>query len=60
MHLGLIIPQGDMALRSLDETRGWEEGKVFIFDDRQEHEAWNRTKEARVILLIDFIPKNEG
>ncbi len=60
MHLGLIIPEGDLALRSLDQTRGWDAGKVFIFDDREEHEAWNRTKEDRVILLIDFVPESEG
>ncbi|SEI00173.1 Aspartyl/Asparaginyl beta-hydroxylase [Rheinheimera pacifica] len=59
MHLGLIIPEGDVALRSLDEVRRWEEGTVFIFDDRLEHEAWNRTEEDRVILLIDFVPEDE-
>lgn len=59
MHLGLIIPEGDLGLRSLDETRGWEEGGVFIFDDRLEHEAWNRTEEDRVVLLIDFVPESD-
>ena len=59
MHLGLIIPEGDLGLRSLEETRGWEEGGVFIFDDRLEHEAWNRTEEDRVVLLIDFVPESD-
>jgi len=59
MQLGLIIPEGDVALRSTDEVRGWEEGKAFIFDDRLEHEAWNRTNDDRVVLLLDFVPEDD-
>ena len=57
-HLGLQIPSGDCALRLESATRSWENGKVLIFDDRLTHEAWNRTREDRVVLLVDFVPRN--
>jgi aspartyl/asparaginyl beta-hydroxylase (cupin superfamily) len=25
-----------------------------VFDDRFEHEAWNRTREDRIVLIIDL------
>ena len=56
IHLGLEIPEGDCAIRVGNETRKWESGKVLVFDDRVEHEAWNLTEIPRAILIIDFIP----
>ena len=55
-HLGLIVPEGNCALRIESETRPWQAGRVIIFDDRYEHEAWNRTAAERVVLLVDFVP----
>lgn len=52
-HLGLIIPE-HCAIRVGDETRQWQEGKVLVFDDTVEHEAWNKSDKMRVILLLDF------
>jgi ornithine lipid ester-linked acyl 2-hydroxylase len=52
-HLGLMIPT-DCALRVGDTTRTWQEGKCLIFDDTLEHEAWNKSDQTRVILLLDF------
>ncbi|MTB50743.1 aspartyl/asparaginyl beta-hydroxylase domain-containing protein [Lewinella sp. W8] len=54
MHLGVIVPEGDLALRVGNTIRHWEEGKTFIFDDTIEHEVWNRTPHTRVALLIDL------
>jgi hypothetical protein len=51
-HLPLIVPPG-CALRVGNETRAWERGKVWAFDDTIEHEAWNTSDETRVILLFD-------
>lgn len=56
VHLGLVVPEGDCALRVQNETRSWEQGKVMVFDDRFEHSAWNRTNEERSVLLFDFVP----
>ncbi len=55
-HLGLEVPQGDCGLRVGSETRSWIAGELLVFDDRLEHEAWNRTSQRRVVLLFDFIP----
>jgi len=52
-HLGLIVPP-DCALRVGAETRNWSDGKCLVFDDTCEHEAWNRSDQPRVILLLDF------
>jgi len=38
------------------ETRGWQEGRALVLDDRLEHEAWNLAQQRRVVLLFDFIP----
>jgi aspartate beta-hydroxylase len=53
-HLGLDIPAGDCGLRAGGETRSWQTGKCLVFDDRFEHEAWNRTRESRTILVVDL------
>ena len=51
-HLPLIVP-GDCALRVGNQTRAWEPGKLLIFDDSIEHEAWNRSDAIRIILLFE-------
>lgn len=57
LHLGLLIPEpAEMcAIRVGSQTRHWEEGRVMIFDDTFEHEAWNRTDGVRVILFVDIV-----
>ena len=57
LHLGLIVPeQSDrLAIRVGNETYRWQEGKVLIFDDAYEHEAWNHTDKTRVVLFVDFV-----
>lgn len=52
-HIPLIVP-GDCALRVGNETRPWKEGEALIFDDSIEHEAWNRSRETRVVLLFEI------
>lgn len=52
LHLPLVIPEGDTAIRVDTEVRGWNRGEMLIFDDTFEHEAWNRTGRARTVLLI--------
>ena len=56
-HLGLSVPPGDCGLRVQLTTRRWQEGHWLVFDDRLEHEAWNRSAQARVVLLLDFIKR---
>lgn len=54
-HTGLLIPDGELCgIRVGKETRHWKEGKVLIFNDFIEHEAWNKSAEKRAILMLDF------
>lgn len=52
-HLPLIVPPG-CRFRVGNEVREWEEGKLLIFDDTIEHEAWNDSTEDRVMLIFDI------
>ncbi len=52
VHLGLDIPPG-CGFRVGGETREWQAGKAFAFDDSIDHEAWNNSDERRHILIID-------
>jgi aspartate beta-hydroxylase len=52
-HLGVRIPDGDCAIRVGEEVRRWRAGECLVFDDSLEHEAWNRTAEARIVLIVD-------
>jgi aspartyl/asparaginyl beta-hydroxylase (cupin superfamily) len=54
LHMGLVVPP-DCALRVGDEVRSWREGGCLVFDDTIEHEAWNRSREDRFVLLLDFL-----
>ena len=51
-HLPLIVPP-DCVLTVGGEARTWREGKVWVFDDTFLHEAWNRSTQTRVIVLMD-------
>ena len=53
VHLGLIIPE-NCGLRVGNETKVWEEGKLLIFDDSFEHEAWNNSDKDRFVLMLDI------
>lgn len=52
VHLPLIIPP-NCSFRVGNETRPWEYGKAFVFDDSIEHEARNDSDEQRVVLIFD-------
>jgi len=52
-HLPLIVPPR-CRFRVGNEVREWEEGKLLIFDDTIEHEAWNDGAEDRVVLIFDI------
>ncbi len=52
VHLPLILPP-DCLFRVGNDTRSWEMGRAWVFDDTIEHEAWNNSGETRVILIFD-------
>ena len=51
-HLPLIVPD-NCRLRVGNHERSVEPGKVLLFDDSVEHEAWNDSDAVRVILLFE-------
>lgn len=53
LHLPLVVPS-DCALRVVDgDQHAWQEGRLMMFDDTYQHEAWNRSDSTRIILLMD-------
>jgi len=56
LHLGVLVPEhnGNLGIRIGSERRSWSEGRVLVFDDAYEHEAWNETDKPRVVLFVDF------
>lgn len=53
VHLPLIVPPNCGAIRVGTETRSWEEGRLMVFDDSFQHEAWNDSDEERAVLIFD-------
>ena len=51
LMLPLVAPQGCCKLQVGPETRSLEEGRVLVFDDSWEHQAW--TDAHRVVLIVD-------
>ena len=53
LHLPITGAEGT-RLRAGEETRTFGEGKVRVFDDSFDHEAWHQGNSTRVNLIIDF------
>jgi aspartyl/asparaginyl beta-hydroxylase (cupin superfamily) len=56
-HLGLSIPGKlpECGFRVKDEWRSWENGKLLVFVDANNHEAINNTNQNRFIFLFDIV-----
>jgi aspartyl/asparaginyl beta-hydroxylase (cupin superfamily) len=54
-HLALKVPddRSSCGIRVGGKTAHWIEGSGFFFDDTYQHEAWNRSDDTRVVLLLD-------
>ena len=52
-HVPLIVPEG-CRFRVGNETRHWQRGEAWVFDDTIEHEAVNTSASDRVILIFDI------
>lgn len=51
-HLPLVVPEG-CWFRVGAQTRHWQRGEAFVFDDTIEHEALNPTDQLRVVFIFD-------
>ena len=54
LHVGLVVPDGDVGMRVDGQPVRWQEGRSVVFDDSYPHEVWNRTPSPRVVLFVDF------
>jgi aspartate beta-hydroxylase len=52
-HLPLLIPDGDCKLVVGGAAHAWRQDQCITFDDTFLHEAWNRTDDTRVVLILD-------
>ncbi|HQR47962.1 MAG TPA: aspartyl/asparaginyl beta-hydroxylase domain-containing protein [Steroidobacteraceae bacterium] len=52
VHLPLILPPG-CTFRVGNDTREWQYGKAWVFDDSVDHEARNDSDQLRVQLMLD-------
>ncbi len=51
-HLALDVPE-DCGIRVAGQTRSWHPGQCLFFDDSFVHEAWNRSRQHRTVLIFD-------
>ena len=54
-HLGVRVPKDDPPLiRVADHEYVWKDGEGVMFDDSWPHEVINRSREPRVVLIVDL------
>ncbi len=54
LHIPIIIPEGDLAIKSGGQQSIWPRDMPVLFDDSYLHEAWNRSSETRIVLIVDL------
>ena len=52
-HLPLIVPN-QCGFRVGNDVREWEPGRLLVFDDTIEHEAWNMSSQQRFVLIFEI------
>jgi hypothetical protein len=56
MHLALKIPRQGSGISVAGQSHTWQKpGDMLIFDDEQEHSAWNCSIRDRIVLYVDFL-----
>ncbi|MBW4670179.1 MAG: aspartyl/asparaginyl beta-hydroxylase domain-containing protein [Cyanomargarita calcarea GSE-NOS-MK-12-04C] len=58
-YLGLIVPEGDVAMKICHEQLYWHEGKFMILDHSYPHCPHNYTNYDRIVLVVDFFKPDE-
>jgi aspartyl/asparaginyl beta-hydroxylase (cupin superfamily) len=53
-YLGLIVPEGDVAMKICHDRLYWQEGKFMVLDHSYPHCPHNYTDYDRTVLVIDF------
>eukprot|EP00933_Yihiella_yeosuensis_P017357 TRINITY_DN14514_c0_g1_i1.p1 TRINITY_DN14514_c0_g1~~TRINITY_DN14514_c0_g1_i1.p1 ORF type:complete len:492 (-),score=69.29 TRINITY_DN14514_c0_g1_i1:258-1733(-) len=52
VHLGLIVPDGEIRMNVGYESVRWEEGKVLVFDDTYIHQVVHNGVEPRYVMNL--------
>lgn len=53
-YLGLIVPEGDVAMKICHDRLYWQEGKFMVLDHSYPHCPHNYTDFDRTVLVVDF------
>ncbi len=53
-YLGLIVPEGDVAMKICHDKLYWHEGEFMILDHSYPHCPHNYTNYDRTVLIVDF------
>ncbi|NVJ59684.1 MAG: aspartyl/asparaginyl beta-hydroxylase domain-containing protein [Gammaproteobacteria bacterium] len=54
LHIPITIPEGNVKIKVCGMEKEWQLDKPLVFDDSFLHEAWNKSNEARVVLIVDI------
>ncbi|WP_427159269.1 aspartyl/asparaginyl beta-hydroxylase domain-containing protein [Aliinostoc sp. HNIBRCY26] len=58
-YLGLIVPQGDVAMKICYEQLYWHEGEFMVLDHSYPHCPHNYTEYDRTVLVVDFFKTDQ-
>ncbi|MBD2358537.1 aspartyl/asparaginyl beta-hydroxylase domain-containing protein [Tolypothrix sp. FACHB-123] len=53
-YLGLIVPEGDIAMKICHDKLYWHEGEFMVLDHSYPHCPHNYTNHNRTVLVVDF------
>jgi beta-hydroxylase len=53
-YLGLIVPEGDVAMKICHDKLYWHEGEFMVLDHSYPHCPHNYTNYDRTVLVVDF------
>lgn len=59
-YLGLIVPEGDVAMKICHEQLYWHEGEFLILDHSYPHCPHNYTNYDRTVLVVDFFKPDKS
>lgn len=58
-YLGLIIPEGDVAMKICHDKLYWQEGEFLVLDHSYPHCPHNYTAYERTVLVVDFFKTDQ-
>ena len=59
-YLGLIVPEGDIAMKICHDKFYWHEGEFMVLDHSYPHCPHNYTNDDRTVLVVDFFKPDKS